>query len=357
MPPKPRFLRQNSINQHKTFENYVTDPDNKLLVDTAMAVAANPGDANYNPLYIYGASGLGKTHLLFAIANRIRQNKPDCSLIYIRAEEFIRHYVDSMARGKKAPFDNSSLHFQDLYTGLDVFIVDDVQNFVKGTKARDAFFEIIADFIDRPDGQLILASDVPPGNLTGFSSRLTSRFGSGVCCEVLPPSAETRAAIVRKKAAESGLVLEDGIIAYIAANISSNVREIEGAVKTLFIQHKINGSLTFDDATRVLSSLVNTAPQQLSIDDIKARVAEEFEITQAVMESAARKKNISNARSLAMTLSRDLIGCSLNEIARAFNKDHSTVHEAISRMRKKLHQKEYADLQAVYQKLKQALRH
>ena len=125
-------------------ENEVTDPENKLLYATAVAVAANPGTSNYNPFYIYGASGLGKTHLLFAIANRIRETHPEVSLIYTRAEEFIRHYVESMARIKKNPYDDERMHFQDLYTSYDVFIVDDIQNFIKADKTRDTFFDIIA---------------------------------------------------------------------------------------------------------------------------------------------------------------------------------------------------------------------
>ena len=165
----PNFRKRNPINPNKTFENYVIDPENKTLFATAIAVATNPGSSNYNPLYIYGASGLGKTHLLFAIANRIMQLNSDISIIYTRAEEFIRHYVESMASIKKSPFDDQQVHFQDLYTEHDVFIVDDIQNFIKGPKARDAFFDIIAEFIDKPNRQLILASDVPPGNLNGFN--------------------------------------------------------------------------------------------------------------------------------------------------------------------------------------------
>lgn len=353
---RPRFLRNDAINPNKTFENYVTDPDNRLLVATAMAVAANPGTSNYNPFYIYGGSGLGKTHLLFAIANRIRKERPDCSLIYIRAEEFIRHYVESTAKlSSKKNFDDQSVHFQDMYTENDVFIVDDIQNFIKGPKSRDAFFEIIADFIDRPNRQLILASDVAPGNLKGFSARLTSRFGSGVCCEVIPPSVETRAAIIMNKCKEIGISLNDDIVNYIASHIRSNVREIEGAIKTLFTQFSITHELTFEDSVRILSNLVNASNQVLSMDSIKERVAKEFEVQVAAMESAERKKTVSMARSMAMALIRELIpSASLTDIGRAFNKDHSSVYEAVSRVKGKMEAD--PELASKYHRLKLSLK-
>ena len=354
--PRPRFMRNDAINPNKTFDNYVTDPDNRLLVATAVAVAANPGTSNYNPFYIYGGSGLGKTHLLFAIANRIRKERPECSLIYIRAEEFIRHYVESTAKlSSKKNFDDQSVHFQDMYTENDVFIVDDIQNFIKGPKSRDAFFEIIADFIDRPNRQLILASDVAPGNLKGFSARLTSRFGSGVCCEVIPPSVETRTAIIMTKCKEIGISLSDDIVSYIASHIRSNVREIEGAIKTLFTQFSITHELTFDDSVRILSNLVNASNQVLSMDSIKERVAKEFEVQVAAMESAERKKTVSMARSMAMALIRELIpSASLTDIGRAFNKDHSSVYEAVSRVKGKMETD--PELASKYHRLKLSLK-
>ncbi len=333
----PNIKRRNAINPSKTFENYVIDPENKILFATAVGVASNPGSSNYNPLYIYGSSGLGKTHLLFAIANHIMKTNPDKTIIYTRAEEFIRHYVESMANIKKTPFDDQQVHFQDLYTEHDVFIVDDIQNFIKGPKAREAFFDIIAEFIDKPNRQLILASDVPPGNLNGFNARLTSRFGSGVCCEVMPPGIETRRAITMKKCKEMQINLSEEIANYIAVNIRSNIRELEGAIKTLNSHMQQNEVLTLEDAKRILTNLVNASNQVCSLDTIKERVSREFEVPVAAMESAEKKKTVSLARSMAMSLARDLIpSLSLSDIGRAFNKDHSSVHEAIKRIGKRI---------------------
>lgn len=349
----PRFMREDHINPNKTFENYVPDPENNLIYIIAQKVAAEPGSSSVNPFYIYGGSGLGKTHLLFAIANRIKQTRSDISLIYTRAEGFIRSYVESMSR--KNAFDYQQVHFQELYTTQDVFIVDDIQNFIKGPKARDTFFDIIADFLEKPNRQLILASDVPPGNLKDFSPRLKSRFGSGVCREIFPPGTETRTAITLNKCREFHVELSDAIVDYIASHIRSNIREIEGAIKTLNSHIESFGSITYEEAVRTLSNLVNVPGQTVTMDAIKERVAKEFDVTVASLDSAQRKKAVSQARSLAMTLAHDLIpSLSLNDIGRAFSKDHSSVHEAIKRTRQRADSD--AEMAAVYQKLKLSLK-
>ncbi|MDO5352352.1 MAG: DnaA/Hda family protein [Succinatimonas sp.] len=349
----PKFMREDHINPEKTFENYITDPENELIFTIAKKVATEPGSSKTNPFYIYGGSGLGKTHLLFAIANRIRQTKPNISLIYTRAEEFIRNYVESMSR--KNSFDYQQVHFQDLFTQQDVFIVDDIQNFIKGPKARDTFFDIIADFLEKPNRQLILASDVPPGNLKDFSPRLKSRFGSGVCREIYPPSTETRAAITLKKCRELNIELPDSIMQYIANHIRSNVREIEGAIKTLNSHILAYGSITYDEAVKSLANLVNVSSQITTIDSIKERVSKEFEVTVTAMESAERKKAVSTARAFAMTLASDLIpNLSQSDIGRAFNKDHSSVFEAIRRTKKRMEND--IEMAAIYQKLTLSLK-
>lgn len=343
-PVLPKFMRDEHINPTKTFDNYVTDPENELIVAIAKQIAAEPGSPSFNPFYIYGGSGLGKTHLLFAIANQIKKTHPEKTVLYTRAEEFIHNYVQSMST--RNSYDPQQINFQELFTSQDVFIVDDIQNFIKGEKARDTFFEIIASFIEKPDSQLILASDVPPGYLKGFNQRLTSRFGSGVCREIVPPSSETRTAIAISKCREFHVELDDEIIQYIATHIRSNVREIEGAIKTLKSHIMAYHEITYDEAVRTLNSLVNTTNQTTTVDSVKERVAQEFKVTVAEMESALRKKNISNARSLAMTLANTLIpSLSLNDLGRAFNKDHSSVHQAIKRTRARIaSDPEYANL-------------
>lgn len=350
----PKFMTENRINEEKTFENYVTDPENKLIFAIAKKIAADPGSTTTNPFYIYGGSGLGKTHLLFAIANEIKKSHPEKTLIYMRAEEFIHNFVVAMSQTKS--FNYQQVNFKDLFTSQDVFIVDDIQNFVKAQSARGTFFEIIADFIDKPNRQLILASDVPPGNLDGFNERLTSRFGSGVCREIYPPNAETRSAITLSKCREFHVELSDNIVDYIATHIRSNVREIEGAIKTLSSLKSINHEeLTYDVAVNALKNLVNNSNKGTTIENIKERVAKEFDVSVSSMESAERKKNISNARSMAMAIANDLIpSLSLNDIGRSFNKDHSSVHEAIKRTKNRI--EEDQEYNAIYQKLMLSLK-
>lgn len=352
-PDFNKYIRQSPINADKTFENYVTDPENELIYNIAKRVAADPGSSSTNPFYIYGGSGLGKTHLLFAIANRIRTNKPQINLVYTRAEEFIRTYVDSVSR--KNSYDYQQIHFQDLYTQQDVIIVDDIQNFIGAPKSRDAFFDIIAEFLEIPGRQLILASDVPPGNLKDFSPRLKSRFGSGVCREIYPPSSETRAAITLNKCREFKVNLSDDVVNYIATHIRSNVREIEGAIKTLNMYIQQYGSITLEKAKLTLANMVQVSGQGTTIDEIKARVAKEYDVTVPSMESAERKKMVSLARSMAMALAQELIpNLSLNDIGRAFNKDHSSVHEAIKRIKSRIDSEE--EIGSIYHKLTLSLK-
>ena len=343
------FKDYGNINPTKTFENYVTDPENQLVYAIAQSIANNPGTDSYNPFYIYGGSGLGKTHLLWAIANRIKETKPNVSVAYIRAEEFIRSYVDSMA--KKNAFDPQQVHFQDRFTQYNVFIMDDIQSLTRGEKARDTFFDIIAEFLDKPGRQLILASDVPPGNLKNFSPRLVSRFGSGVCREIYPPSNETRLAIIKSKCSELKIEFPDSVVEYIANNIRSSVREIEGAIKTLKSHVDLTGQMiSLDDAIKNLSNLVNVTSQVTTLDSIKDRVAKEFEISVASMESALRKKEITTARSMAMLIANELIPTlSLSDIGRSFNKDHSSVLTAIRRTKARI--EESQEIAAIHQKL------
>ena len=341
-----------NVNPDMTFENYVTDPENQLVYAIAQRIAMDPGSDNYNPFYIYGGSGLGKTHLLWAIANRIRETRPDISVKYIRAEEFIRKFVDAISRKNFAP---QQVQFQDEFTKHDVFIMDDIQSLTKGDKARDAFFEIIADFLDKPGRQLILASDVAPGILKNFNQRLISRFGSGVCSEIYPPNVETRAAITLAKCKEMNISLPTSIVDYISNNIRSSVREIVGAIKTLKSQIDFKGTMiSYEEAVKTLASSVNVYSQVTNIDAIKERVAKEYEVTTAQMESASRKAPITTARAMAMKLAKELTTLSLSDIGRSFNKDHSSVISAVKKAGEKIEGD--PEQAAIYKKLTLSLK-
>ena len=305
-PDFKKYLSNKSVREDKTFENYISDPVNQMVWLTLQKAADAPFKQK-SPIYIFGGSGLGKTHLLFALVNRMRKNRPDLSVLYIRADDFIRHYVSSFANKNS---EHLKYHFQDMYTRFSVFIIDDIQSLTKAPGSRDAFFDIIAEVIDQQNKLLVLACDEAPGNLKHFHQRLTSRFASGLIVEIAPPSQETRRSIVISKAKEMNLVLDDSIIEFISTRIRSNVREIEGALSTLdnFQRQLPSGQkISYDDAVNVVSCIINSSNQTLSISLIKERVAKEFDVTVEDIDSAKRKANISLARSLAMTLSRELI--------------------------------------------------
>lgn len=340
IPKEHIGFKQTPINPEKTFENFIVDTTNYLPYSTAISIASKPGDPNNNPFYLYGNSGLGKTHLLFAIANRLKQTKPGISIVYTRAEEFIKHFVASMiSKNQIDPVGHQRVFFQNLYTQNDVFIVDDIQTLIKGEHARDAFFQIVADFLDKPNRQLILASDVPPPSLDQkiFPARLTSRFGAGVTLEIVTPTVEARTAIVVRKTTELNTRFDDNVIDFIARNVKSNIRELEGAVKTLYNYQRVHNKLDIDVAQSLLASLINASNQTTSVDDIIERVSKDFDVSAKSLSSPDRKKMVSLARSTAMYITKELLPAySLSEIGQVFNKDHSSVHEAIKRIATKI---------------------
>ncbi|WP_295364824.1 DnaA/Hda family protein [uncultured Succinivibrio sp.] len=343
-----------NINPDKTFENYVTDPKNAKIYEIAQKIAENPGDENYNPLFMYGSTGLGKTHLAMAIANRIKKSRPALSVLYLRAEEFIRLFVESMS---KSASEDNQISFEDTLLQHDVLIIDDLQSLTKGEKSRDAFFKIIDNYLDEPGKQLIMTSSKPVGSFKNIPPRIISELGSGVCTEILPPSYENRVAITCQKCKEQKLKLDQPVVDYIAQKIRYNVRAIEGAVKTLKTQSEVTANrITYNDAVKLLSDLVESNSRYISIETIKEHVAEEYGVTVDSIESAAKNKNVSYARSMAMTLANDLIpNLSLNDIGIAFNKGHSYVHEAIKRTRERVCD-ERDELSAIYERLIHSLK-
>ena len=245
-----------NINPDKTFENYVTDPENANIYEIAQKIAENPGDEDYNPLFLYGSTGLGKTHLAMAIANRIKKNRPELSVLYIRAEEFIRLFVESMA---KSSYVDNQVSFEDSILQHDVFIIDDLQTLTKGERSRETFFKIIDNYLDEPGKQLIMTSSKPVGSFKNIPPRIISELGSGVCTEILPPSYENRVAITWQKCKEQKLKLDLPVVDYIAQKIRYNVRAIEGAVKTLKTQSEVTANrITYNDAVKLLSDLVES---------------------------------------------------------------------------------------------------
>lgn len=347
-------INTDNTNPEKTFENYICDPRNTLCCEIAQKIAENPGDEDYNPLFLYGATGLGKTHLAMAIANRIKKNRPELSVLYIRAEEFIRLFVESMA---KSSYVDNQVSFEDSILQHDVFIIDDLQTLTKGERSRETFFKIIDNYLDEPGKQLIMTSSKPVGSFKNIPPRIISELGSGVCTEILPPSYENCVAITWQKCKEQKLKLDQPVVDYIAQKIRYNVRAIEGAVKTLKTQSEVTANrITYNDAVKLLSDLVESNSRYISIETIKEHVAEEYGVTVDSIESAAKNKNVSYARSMAMTLANDLIpNLSFKDIGTAFNKGHTYVYEAIKRTRERICDDRY-EQSAIYERLIHSLK-
>ena len=328
------------VNPVKTFSTYVSDTRNFEILNAASLLAQYVGVPQVNPFLLYGDSGVGKTHILHAIANAIAYYHPEYKVAFIRAEEFLQNYVSSISESGKNRFADSQIYFQQAFLQYDVLIFDDIQALAKGVKSRQVFFEVISAFLDRPGTQLIVASNQMPRELKdkGFDASLLSRMGSGLCMPLLKPNWANRRDIVNAKCQEMGITMSEDIVDYISMNLNPNVREIEGALKTLHSFLNSNGSLTYDDAVRTLSGFISAgAGHVLTISEIQSTVAKEFGVSVKDLLSSCKKKAISQARSLAMTIARDVIANnSLNDLGRAFKKDHTSVHEAIVRTRDRL---------------------
>lgn len=328
------------INPVKTFSTYVSDTRNFEILNAASLLAKYVGVSQVNPFLVYGDSGVGKTHILHAIANAIAYYHPDYKVAFIRAEEFLQNYVSSISESGKNRFADSQIYFQQAFLQYDVLIFDDIQALAKGVKSRQVFFEVISAFLDRPGTQLIVAANTMPRELKekGFDASLLSRMGSGLCMPLMKPNWSNRRDIVNAKCQEMGITMSEDIVDYISINMNPNVREIEGALKTLHSFLNSNGSLSYDDAVRTLSGFISSGSGHvLTISEIQSTVAKEFGVSVKDLLSSCKKKAISQARSLAMTIARDVIANnSLNDLGRAFKKDHTSVHEAIVRTRDRL---------------------
>lgn len=255
-----RFFREN-IRPDKTFDNYISDPRNNQLFELALKIAQNPGAKGYNPFFVYGQSGIGKTHLVLAIANRIKLTRPELTVRYTRGEEFIRLFVEYMT---KSEFQDTTLSIESYTSHNDVLIIDDIQAISKDKKSLGTFIEIIAPYIELPKKQLIVTSTDFPRTLLKLASKRSSVLFSGVCGEMVPPSVGMLLSITRSKCEELDIQLDREVVEYIANNVSSNVRYIEGAIKTLK-QHVENNHnhITRDEAVYLLSDIVNCSKQPI----------------------------------------------------------------------------------------------
>ena len=325
----PVARSQNGINSELTFDRFVSGKANQLAIAAAVQVANNPG-VSYNPLFIYGGVGLGKTHLIHAIGNQVLADQPNARIRYIRADHYVNDVVNAYQR---KGFDD----FKRYYHSLDMLLIDDIQ-FIGGNKARtqEEFFYAFETLIGAKK-QIIITSDTYPKEITGIDTRLTSRFDSGLTVAIEPPELEMRVAILQKKAAQQGELLSDDVAFFVAKHLRSNVRELEGALRKVMVFSNFHGfkgkSITIDVAKNALKDLLSVQNRQISVENIQKTVAEFYNIKVADMYSKRRPANIARPRQIAMYLAKELTQKSLPEIGELFGgRDHTTVLHAVRKI-------------------------
>ncbi|MBR77302.1 MAG: chromosomal replication initiator protein DnaA [Flavobacteriales bacterium] len=310
------------LNESYTFDSFVEGECNRLARSAGFAVAQNPGGTAFNPLFIYGNGGLGKTHLANAIGIDVKNNFPEKTVLYVSADKFQTQFVDAIMDNRK----NDFVHF---YQSIDVLIIDDVQFLCGKEKTQDIFFHIF-NHLHQNKKQIILTSDKAPVDIIGMEQRLLSRFKWGLSSDLQSPGLETRLAILKKKIKKDGIDIPYEVIEYIAYSITSNVRELEGALISLLAQSSLNQKeITIDLAKNMLDKFVKNTVREVSIDYIQKVVCDYFNIPIETMKSKTRKREIVQCRQLAMYFSKQMTKNSLAMIGKyCGNKDHATVLHA-----------------------------
>jgi chromosomal replication initiator protein len=302
-----------------TFENFIKGDSNQLARAAALAVANNPGGTSFNPLVIYGGVGLGKTHLIQAIGNHVLGQHKAKRAIYVSSEKFTVDFVDSIQR-------DTINDFSAFYRSMDVLIVDDIQFFAGKEKTQDSFFHIF-NTLHQLGRQIVLSSDKPPKELKGLDERLISRFQWGLTADIQPPDLETRIAILRKKSEQEKMDIPQDVIEFIAANVTSNIRELEGCLIGLLAKASLeNREINMTLAQEVLKSVVGSVKYHITIEGIQRSVCEFFDIPEDLIRAKTRKQEVVSARQIAMYLAKELTNSSLKTIGLHFGgRDHSTV--------------------------------
>lgn len=316
---------QSRINPDLSFNSFVTGKANQLARAAAIQVANNPG-VSYNPLFLYGGVGLGKTHLIHAIGNQILADNPAAKIRYIHAEQYVRDVVTAYQR---KGFDE----FKRYYHSLDLLLIDDIQFFGGKSRTQEEFFYAFEALIAAKK-QIIITSDTYPKEITGMDDRLISRFDSGLTVAIEPPELEMRVAILLKKAHIEGVHFSDDVAFFVAKHLRSNVRELEGALRKILAYSRFHGKdITIDVVKEALKDLLSVQNRQISVENIQKTVADFFNIKVADMYSKRRPANIARPRQIAMYLAKELTQKSLPEIGELFGgRDHTTVLHAVRKI-------------------------
>ncbi len=322
IPGLKKVQINSQLNPEYSFSNFIEGECNQLCKSAGLAVSANPGKTAFNPLMFYGESGLGKTHLAQAIGIEIKERFPDKTVLYVTANRFQTQFTEAIRNNTK----NDFIHF---YQMIDALIIDDVHEFAGKEATQNTFFHLF-NHLHQQKKQLILTSDKAPVELKGLENRLLSRFKWGLIADLQAPDFETRVKILKHKTYKDGIELKDEVVQYIAENVTSSVRELEGALISLLAQATLNKKeVTLELARKVIEKIIQNTRKEISVDSIQKVVCEYFDIEVEQVQSKTRKREIVQARQIAMFFAKNLTKCSLASIgAQIGGKDHATVLHA-----------------------------
>ena len=338
-----------NLNPNYTFDTFVVGPNNDFIAAAAKAVAKDP-NTDWNPLFIYGGVGLGKTHLMHSIAHSILENQKDARVLYVTSEQFTNEVIESIKEGVLA-----STKLRKKYRNIDALLIDDIQFVIGKERTEEEFFHTFNDLY-QAGKRIIISSDRPPKYFTNIEDRIKSRFGNGMMAEINPPDYETRMAILKKRCELEHEHLSDEILDYIATNVNSNIRELEGAYKKVTALNKlvnVNTEATLDIAKNALKDIINpNVKNVITIDSIIDVVASHYELSIDQICSANRSSNVAYPRQIAMYLCKQLTPASLKEIAAKLGKkDHSTILHGIKKIEEDLEAEKKANKNDLSNKL------
>jgi len=320
LPPNYKF--------EYTFENFIVGNSNKFAHAACLAVATRPA-SDYNPLFIYGPSGLGKTHLMSAIVNEIKKKQPNVRVLYIKGDDFTNQMIESLAK--------QEMHkFHERYRNCDILLIDDIQFIAGKTATQEEFFHTFNTLYEERK-QIILTSDRPPKDIPTLEDRLKTRFEWGLLADIQPPDLELRIAIIKKKAEQVSIDVPDEVLTFLAENLRSNIRQIEGAIKKLSALSFLSGQkISMDLAKSCLSELLGGAePVNVTIEKIFGAVQQKFNVTKVELIGKKRTKEIASARHVAIFLIREITDMSFPSIAKIFDRDYATIHASFEQIDRK----------------------
>ena len=316
-------------NPEYTFENFIVGGSNKFAHAACVAVAQKPA-MDYNPLFIYGPSGLGKTHLICAVVNEIKRKKPDTKVIYINGEDFTNQLIESISK-------NDTIRFHNRFRSCDVLLIDDIQFIAGKVSTQEEFFHTF-NTLHHDQKQIILTSDRPPKDIATLEERLRTRFEWGLLADIQPPDLELRLAIFKQKTEQAGIHISDEVLLFLAENLRSNIRQIEGAIKKLSAKSLImNQEINMELAKSCLSELLGGAePISVTVDKIFSAVYKKYDVSKEDIKSKKRPKNITWARQVAIYMIREITELSFPDIGEIVDKDHSSVIYSYNLVSKKI---------------------